>query len=147
MHIILEACLETVLILLDLYITSHSITQEVSVEVIEDIPYFGLEYLFHLLVSFILIYWNEAPGEILSDVNFGDFNRLDIFSLVAPMVLGVLLDSSHESNYFFPQACRVTGTLWCETNPDIASTWVALIKDVLDDQAVHACLHVSPKLD
>ena len=147
MHIILEACPKTVLILLDLDITSHSITQEVRVEIIEDVPYFRLDYLFHHIVRFILVNWNEAPEEILSDVNFSDFNRLNIFSLVVPMVAGVLLDSLHESTYLFPQTCWVTGTLRCETNPDIASTWVALVKDVLDDQAVHACLHISPKLD
>lgn len=147
MHVKLEACLETVLVLLDLDITSRSITQEVRVEIIEDVPYFRLEYLFHLMVRFIFIHWNEAPEEILSNVNFCDFNRLNIFSLVVPMVPGVFLDSLHESTYLFPQTCRVTGTLRCKTNPDIASTWVAPVKDVLDDQAVHACLHVSPKLD
>ena len=67
--------------------------EEVDVEVAEDLVDFLLEDFLHFFLGLLLVMWEEATREILSDVNFGDFYCFQVLSLVIPVVLGVLSDS------------------------------------------------------
>ena len=77
----------------DCKIASHSMAEEVDVKVVKDLAHLLLEDFLHFFLGLLLVMWEEATTEILSDVDFGDFNCFLVLSLVVPIVLGVLSDS------------------------------------------------------
>ena len=82
-----------ILSVFDCKIASHSMAEEVDVEVAEDLVDLLLEDFLHFFLGLLLVMWEEATIEILSDVNFGDFYCFQVLSLVIPVVLGELSDS------------------------------------------------------
>ena len=67
--------------------------EEVDVKVVKDLAHLLLEDFLHFFLGLLLVMREEATREILSDVDFGDFNCFKVLSLVVPIVLGVLSDS------------------------------------------------------
>ena len=92
-YTILEASFVGILSVFDCKIASHSMAEEVDVEVAEDLVDLLLEDFLHFFLGLLLVMWEEATTEILSDVNFGDFDCLEVLQLEVPLVLSVLSGS------------------------------------------------------
>ena len=82
-----------ILAFFDCEITSHSMTEEINVKVVEDLAHLLLEELLHFFHGFLLVVRDKASTKILGNINLGDFYCLQILLLVVPIVLGVLSDS------------------------------------------------------
>ena len=76
--IVVDTKLETssvaILAFFDCEIASHSMTEEIHVKVIEDLAHLLLEDFLHFFLGLLLVMWEEATREILSDVDFCDLN-------------------------------------------------------------------------